>query len=135
MLPQGGNRVEDEVPAVNWRYIFIAMLAILIGWAGYAAIQAGRHAGNFDAGSPQHAAELFVTQHLRIEMLEQGQLHFHGPAETQVEKIASNRYRVTGTVDVIEPSGRARENHYYSTIRQQPNGEWVAEKVYVLPTS
>jgi hypothetical protein len=135
MLPQGGNRIEDEVPAVNWRNVFYCMIAILVIWAGYAAIEASRHAGYFEAAGPQETAELFVREHMRYELMEQGILHFHGPKETQVEKIANDQYRVTGTVDVIQPSGAARENHYYCTIRLLSSGEWAAEKIYVLPTS
>ena len=135
MMPEGGNRIEDEVPAVNWRKVFIAMVAILLVLAGYAAVEATRKAGRFDSGGPQATAELFVEEHFRYELLEQGMLHFHGSQETQVEKLADKRYRVSGTVNVIQPNGRAREHRYFCTIRRLPNGDWAAEKVFVLPTS
>ena len=135
MMPQGGNRIEEETPAINWRYVFYSMLAILVLWAGYAALQAMRHAGNFDAQGPQATAELFVREHMRYVLMEEGLLHFHSPDETQVERIADDRYRVTGTVDVIQPSGFAREHHYFCALRMLSSGEWAAEKVYVLPTS
>ena len=135
MMPRGGNRIEDEVPAVNWRYIFYSTLGVLLLWVGYAAVEAIRHAGSFDTKGPQATAELFVREHMRYELMEQGQLHFHGAKETQVEKLEENRYRVTGTVDVIEASGQAREEHYFCTLKLTPGGEWAAEKVYVLPSS
>ncbi len=65
MMPEGGNRIEDEVPAVNWRRVFIAMVAVLLVWVGYAAVEATRKAGQFDTGGPQASAE--------------GLPHFHGP--------------------------------------------------------
>jgi hypothetical protein len=135
MMPQGGNRIEDEVPAVNWRKVFIAMVAMLLALAGYAAVEATRKAGHYDKGGPQATAELFVQEHFRYELTEQGLLHFHGAQETQVEKLGDKRYRVTGTVDVIQPNGRAREHRYSCTIRLLPSGEWAAEKVFALPTN
>ena len=135
MMPEGGNRVEDEVPVVNWKKVFLALVAILLVWAGYVAIQATRKAGQFDARGPQATAEMFVEEHLRFERQEKGTLHFHGSQETQVEKLGDKLYRVSGIVDVIQPDGNAREQRYSCTLRHLASGEWAAEKVFVLPTS
>jgi hypothetical protein len=135
MLPQGGNRIEDEVPVVNWRKVFLAMVAAIVVWAGYAAVEAARRATQFDTRGPQSTAELFVEEHLRLERMEQGMLHFHGPQETQVEKLTDKSYHVSGTVDLIEPNGKAREQRYSCTMRLLPSGEWAAVKIYVIPTS
>jgi hypothetical protein len=135
MMPEGGNRIEDEVPAVNWRKIFIAIVAILLVFAGWVAVEATRRAGQFDRGGPQAAAELFVRQHLRYERQELGVLHFHGSQETQVQQLPDKRYSVSGIVDVIQPNGSARENRYTCILRRLPSGEWAAERIFVLPTS
>ena len=88
MMPEGGNRMEDEVPVVHWRKICIAVAVVTLMWAAYAAVQATRRAGEYDAGGSPATAEQFVEEHLRIERMEQGVLHFHGAqGERAAEKV------------------------------------------------
>jgi hypothetical protein len=98
-------------------------------------VEATRQAGQFDTGRPQASAELSVEDHFRYELMEQGMGHFHRSQETQADKLAEKRYRVSGTVDAIRPNGNAREHRYSCAIRRLPNGEWAAERVFVLLTS
>jgi len=135
MMPEGGNRLEDEVPVVNWKKVFLAIVAVLLITAGYVAIDATRKVGQIDKGGPQATAQQFVETHLRVERQELGILHFHDAQETQVEKLNDRQLRVTGIVDVIQPDGTARERRYSCTLTRLPNGEWAAENVFVLPTS
>jgi len=135
MRPQGGNRIEEEVPLVNWRKIFFLVVAAIVVWAAYAAIQATRRAANFEPGGPLQTAQAFVRQHLRYELMDEGLLYFRGPAETQIERLTGQRYLVTGTVDVIQADGQGVADHYSCTIRRLSNGDWAAEKIFVLPIS
>ena len=71
------------------------------------------------------AARSYIREDLRTS--------FSDAAETNIETLPGDKYRVSGWVDAISASGEIARQSYSCVIYRTPNGDWDAEDVAIVP--
>jgi len=85
------------------------------------------------ADSPRNPM-ITAGQHLvRKEIDGEFQTAFGGFDETTVEPLPNNKYRISGWVDVISKDGIRDRMNFTCIVYRTENGDWVGEKVAVIP--
>ena len=107
--------------------LFVIGLVAVGGMAFYRA----QHAAGADPGGP---LEIRVSHHLlRQSIREEFQTGFAPVEETTVERLPGDKVRVSGWVDLVTATGAADRQNYSIIIFRNEAGDWVGEKISVIP--
>lgn len=114
---------------VSGRAAMIAALAILllVGAGIYAAIHALRARGSSD-----RTLEFGAVQEAIKGKLESA-AYFPPMEEASFENTEDGKIRVTGEVDAVSSSGRSSRYSYTVVLSMDPDGNWIAGDVSLVP--
>ena len=102
----------------------------LVGAGGMTAYRAKR-AAPVVPGLPE---EIQVSQVLvRQNINEDFKSNFSPPEETTVEHLPESKTRVSGWVDVVNATGASDRQNFTIVIFRNDVGDWVGEKISIMP--
>ena len=104
-----------------------ALALVVLGAIAAAFYLLGRPGGP-DAGGEIAAAQLFV----RGQVPSRIDTHFSEAAETSVEALTGDRYRVSGWVDLVSKDGPGVRDTYTCSLHRDADRGWVADEVTLL---
>ena len=124
------RRTDADPPKVlPTKFLVLAGLAVLVGVGGIlGALHFATRGVESSESDIVGAAQTFATAKLA------GTPHFAPLAETAVENLSDGRVKVSGTVDVVTPSGNSATYSY--TVFMRPGmdeGTWIVDDVSLIP--
>ncbi|MEO8592399.1 MAG: hypothetical protein ABI759_03685 [Candidatus Solibacter sp.] len=129
-LKQRGRRRHKRPVNGRWPLIAICLFAVALLAAGMSAYRTQKTAANLP-GPPAEilAGRQIIRQNIRNEF----QSSFSPAEETVLEHLPEDKVRVSGWVDVMLPDGLSDRQNFSVVIFRNVAGDWVGEKVTILP--
>jgi|SRR5579863_1793657 len=107
--------------------VVIGLVIVLLVGTSLVAIHFARAGGDSDHASDIGAAQDMVKGKF-------GATAVFGPiAETSYEATADGQVKVSGSVHVVASSGTSSNYSYTVLMHRNPDGEWVADDISLIP--
>jgi len=82
---------------------------------------------------PRVSDEIGAAQKIVRDRLPSGfDLHFSDASETSVQSLGSEKYRVIGWVDLVNPAGQSLRQAFTCVMHVTSDGDWVPDEVDIL---
>ena len=108
-------------------WLLSAVTAVILGAVGLALYVMAQPTGPVFTDEINGAEQL-----VRGQLPSEVDVHFSDAAETTVEALAGDRYRVSGWVDLVTHEGADERDAYVCVMHQGAEGDWIADEVNMV---